>query len=265
MVNGTLAEHYDLYTGGGLGTTHNLPETQQLLGLYLGRVPREQVVDTVRAIAILQKEHGERKNRRQARWKYTLRRLGVDPVKAALRERFGIRLMEAEPQPIPEVRYHHGWHPEAGDHGHYYYGLPVENGRLRNLETAQMRTAVRRIVEELDLGVRVTPNQDLLLCHIPADRRGWVEQVLKEHGVNRPAWSLPGTKAFPQRSHSNSTQHSGLGIAALPLARPARLPPTGLERRATVPPACKERKGPSAPAGLSTMDASGRVLRDVGY
>lgn len=186
VVNGTLAEHYDLYTGGGLGTTHNLPETQQLLGLYLGRVPREQVVDTVRAIAILQKEHGERKNRRQARWKYTLRRLGVDPVKATLRERFGIRLMEAEPQPIPEVRYHHGWHPEAGGKGCYYYGLPVENGRLQNTTAAQMRTAVRKIVEQLDLSVRITPNQDLLLCHVPADRRGWVEQVLKEHGVNRP-------------------------------------------------------------------------------
>jgi sulfite reductase (ferredoxin) len=186
VVNRGVADHYDLYTGGGLGTTHNLPETKQLLGLYLGRVPREQVVDTVRAIAILQKEHGERKNRRQARWKYSLRRLGVDQVKAALRERFGVGLTEAEPQPIPEVRYHHGWHPEAGGKGCYYYGLPVQNGRLQNTETAQMRTAVRQIVEDLALGVRVTPNQDLLLCHIPADRREWVEQALKEHGVNRP-------------------------------------------------------------------------------
>jgi sulfite reductase (ferredoxin) len=186
VLNGPVAEHYDLYTGGGLGITHNLPETQQLLGLYLGRVPRDQVVEVVRAIVILQKENGERKNRRQARWKYTLRRLGVDNVKTALRERFGIRLMEAEPQPIPEVRYHHGWHPEAGGGGCFYYGLPVENGRLRNTGTARMRAAVRRIVEELDLGVRITPNQDLLLCHIPADRREWVEQALKEHGVNRP-------------------------------------------------------------------------------
>ncbi|MBI2294110.1 MAG: NADPH-dependent assimilatory sulfite reductase hemoprotein subunit [Betaproteobacteria bacterium] len=186
VVNGMLAEHYDLYTGGGLGTTHNLPETQQLLGLYLGRVPREQVVDTVRAIAILQKEHGERKNRRQARWKYTLRRLGVDPVKAALRARFGIRLMDAEPQPIPKIRYHHGWHPETGGGDRYYFGLPVEVGRLRNTDSVRMRAAVREIVETLDLGVRVTPNQDLLLCHVPAECRAWVEQVLRGHGVPLP-------------------------------------------------------------------------------
>ena len=174
VVNGQSAEQYDLYTGGGLGITHNQPETQQLLGIHLGRVPREQVVDTVRAIAILQKEHGERKNRRQARWKYTLRRLGADQVKAALRDRFSIRLTDARPQPVPEVRYHHGWHPEAGSEERYYYGLPVGNGRLQNTESARMRAAVRKIVEELNLGVRVTPNQDLLLCHVPAGRREWL-------------------------------------------------------------------------------------------
>jgi sulfite reductase (ferredoxin) len=69
VVNGGVAEAYDLYTGGGLGITHNQPATRQLLGLYLGRVPRAQVVETVKAIATLQKEHGERRDRRQARWR----------------------------------------------------------------------------------------------------------------------------------------------------------------------------------------------------
>ena len=42
VVNGARAEHYDLYTGGGLGVTHNHPDTQPLLGLYLGRIPRRR-------------------------------------------------------------------------------------------------------------------------------------------------------------------------------------------------------------------------------
>lgn len=101
VMNGGHAVLYDLCTGGGLGITHNQPQTRQLLGLYLGRVPREQVVEAVRGIALLQKEHGERKDRRQARWKYTIRRLGVDTVNALLRERFGVNLEDAEPQSIP--------------------------------------------------------------------------------------------------------------------------------------------------------------------
>jgi sulfite reductase (ferredoxin) len=189
VVAGASVEEYDLYTGGGLGITHNQPKTQQLLGLYLGRVPREQVVETAKALAILQKENGERKDRRQARWKYTLRRLGTDSVKQLLRDRFGVELRDAAPQPIPPIRLFHGWHREAGD-GSWFLGLPIENGRLADGGGAGRRTAVRRVVGELELGVRVTPNQDLLLCHVPEDRRAWVDGVLAEHGV--PAHSEIG-------------------------------------------------------------------------
>lgn len=186
VVEDGIAREFDLYTGGGLGITHNQPETRQYLGMYLGRIPRQQVVDAVRAIAILQKEHGERKDRRQARWKYTVRRLGVEPVKAMLRGRFGLRLTDAAPQPIPAVRYHHGWHREAGDGERYFFGLPVEAGRLQDADGERKRSAVRIVVARLGLGVRITPNQDLLLCHVPAARRGWVERVLAEHGIPLP-------------------------------------------------------------------------------
>ena len=65
-----------------MGATHNQPSTMPLLALHLGVVQRDQVVDTVRAIATIQREQGERRNRRAARWKYTIRRLGVSAVKA---------------------------------------------------------------------------------------------------------------------------------------------------------------------------------------
>ncbi len=182
IVNGTKATEYDLYTGGGLGVTHNQARTKQLLALYMGRIAREQVVDAVEAIATLQKENGERKDRSQARWKYTIRRMGVDNVKRELRERFGLEIKDTEPQPIPPVRYFHGWHREAGNDDLWFLGIFVENGRMLQ----DMRAAVRRVVTELDLGVRITPNQDLLLCHVPGDRRDWVDGVLAEHGVARP-------------------------------------------------------------------------------
>ncbi|MFQ5513242.1 MAG: NADPH-dependent assimilatory sulfite reductase hemoprotein subunit [Myxococcota bacterium] len=191
VIENGRAARYELYSGGGLGVTHNNPQTQALLGLYLGRIPREQVVETARAIAILQKENGERKNRRQARWKYTIRRLGVAQVKQMLRERFGLHLEDAEPQPVPPVRFFHGWHreatrPEAG--ARRFLGLPVLSGRLQDADGMCQKTAVRKIVSELGphgVGVRITGNQDLLLTHIPEERRDWVEGVLAEHGVPR--------------------------------------------------------------------------------
>ena len=77
--------------------THNQADTMPLLALYLGGVERGQVLDTVRAIATMQREHGERRNRRAARWKYTIRRIGLAAVKETLRERFGIALADAQP------------------------------------------------------------------------------------------------------------------------------------------------------------------------
>ena len=152
--------------------THNNPTTAPLLGLYLGRVRREQVVDATRALATLQKENGERKERRLARWKYTIRRLGVDAVKAELRGRFGIRLDDAPPAPLPPMRLHLGWNAQRD--GRSWYGLSVENGRLKGAQ----RRAVRAAVERLGCTVKLTPQQDLLLCDV-ADRAA-LERILDE-------------------------------------------------------------------------------------
>jgi sulfite reductase (ferredoxin) len=178
---------FDLWTGGGLGLSHNNPATRALLGLHLGRIPREQVVDAARAILLLQKEHGERKDRKQARWKYTMRRLGVEKVKAELRGRFQIRLEDAAPQPLAPLQLHLGWHEQRGGLG--YYGLSVENGRVR----PPLRRAVRAAVEELGLGVKLTPQQDLLLCDV-RDRAA-LERILDAHGAPR-AEKLPRARSL---------------------------------------------------------------------
>ncbi|MCP3983317.1 MAG: NADPH-dependent assimilatory sulfite reductase hemoprotein subunit [bacterium] len=174
-VDGT-GKVWELYTGGGLGLSHNNPNTAALLGLHLGRVRREQVVAACRAIVILQKENGDRKDRKQARWKYTIRRLGVDAVKTALRERFEIELEDSlEPAALPPMELHLGWHEQGG--GASYYGLSVASGRLKGAQ----RAAVREAVEQLGLSVVLTAQQDLLLCDV-RDRAA-LEAILGRHGL----------------------------------------------------------------------------------
>jgi sulfite reductase (ferredoxin) len=188
LTNGRAdGSEFDLWSGGGLGLSHNNPATQALLGLHLGRIPREQVVDTARAILLLQKEHGERKDRKQARWKYTIRRLGVEKVKAELRGRFQIPLEDAAPQPLAPLQLHLGWHEQRGGLG--WYGVSVESGRVR----PPLRRALRAAIEELDLGVTLTPQQDVLLCDV-RDRAA-LERILDAHGVPRPE-TLPRARSL---------------------------------------------------------------------
>lgn len=168
---------FDVYSGGGLGMTHNNPSTAPLLGLHLGRVRREQVVEVARSLAVLQKENGERKDRRLSRWKYTIRRLGVDAVRAELRDRFGIQLEDAAPAPLPPLRLYLGWNAQRD--GRSWYGLSVENGRLHGSQ----RAAVRAVVERLGATVKLTPQQDVLLCDV-SDRAA-LEAILDEHGARR--------------------------------------------------------------------------------
>jgi sulfite reductase (ferredoxin) len=141
-------------------------------------VAREQVVETARAILLLQKEHGERGDRRQARWKYTLRRLGIPAVRAAMRDQHGIALEDAEPVTLAPMQLHLGWHPQRGGLG--YYGISVENGRLAGAQ----RAAVREAVEKLGLSVVLTAQQDLILCDVR--ERAALEAILDAHGATRP-------------------------------------------------------------------------------
>ncbi len=171
-------EQWDVYTGGGLGMTHNNPKTAPLLGEPIGRVARAQVVAVCRGILTLQNENGERKERKQARWKYTLRRLGVPTVQKELRERFGIALEDASPVPIAPMELHLGWHAQRGGRG--YYGLSVENGRLKGGQ----RKAVREAVERLGCSVVLTAQQDLILCDAPDAAS--IERILDAHGATRP-------------------------------------------------------------------------------
>lgn len=184
VVNGgAVGEQYDFYAGGGLGVTHGMPQTRAYLAQYLGRIPRAQVVDATRAIAVLQKEHGERKDRRQARWKYTIRRIGLDFVKAELRGRFALELKDAAPQPLGPNNFWHGWHRELGE-GRAFLGIPVPSGRVKDTVSCRMRAGLAAVLAELpDVGVRITGNQDLVLTHIPDAKRDWVDVTLESHGV----------------------------------------------------------------------------------
>jgi sulfite reductase beta subunit-like hemoprotein len=177
-------DRFELYSGGGMGMTHNNPATMPLLAMHLGRIGRAQIVDAVRAIVTLQRDHGERKNRRAARWKYTIRRLGLDRVKRELRDRFGIALEDGDATVLPPVRDHLGWYPEAGAENRLYAGILIPFGRVKDHESIRYRTAIRQIVSAGEgIGVRITPNQHLILTHIPEARREFVEKTLSERAV----------------------------------------------------------------------------------
>lgn len=178
--NGKL-EGFNVLVGGGLGNTHNKPETFPRLADRLGYVPKEEVIDLLKDILSIQRDHGNRKNRMRARMKYLIDEWGLEKFHDEVADRFGRRLDDWRDVPDPELDLHEGWN-EQGD-GRYFYGLSVENGRIKDEDGFRLKTALRRVVETFEPGVRLTPNHDILLTDLREDDQEEVEKILHDHGV----------------------------------------------------------------------------------
>src|SRR5690606_8022888 len=114
----------------------------------------EQTVDVVTAVVKVQRDFGNREDRKQARLKYLIHRWGLEKFKAQVEEYYGGPLPAPEPDDVHGFNDHMGW-DEQGD-GRWFYGLNVENGRILDDDRQQMKTAFREICRSLNPGIRLT-------------------------------------------------------------------------------------------------------------
>ncbi|WNC86804.1 sulfite reductase, ferredoxin dependent [Thermosynechococcus sp. QKsg1] len=174
-------EGFNIYAGGGLGRTHNKEETFARMADEIGFVRAADVYEAVKAIVATQRDYGDRYNRRHARLKYLIHDWGVEKFKAKVEEYFGKPL---EPfRPLPPWRYQDflGWHPQ-GD-GKFFYGLSIANGRILDQGNFKLKSALKKIVKDFQLPLRVTPHQNLLLCDVSPDQQDAIQHILEQHGV----------------------------------------------------------------------------------
>jgi hypothetical protein len=108
----------------------------------------------------------------------------VEKFQRILSEYVGARLHEPRPVEVSGFDPHLGWHPQGN--GKWYYGLSIENGRVKDEGPLRLRSALRTLIERYRPEIRLTPLQDILLCGLEASARGEIEQALAGFGVLRP-------------------------------------------------------------------------------
>ena len=176
---------YNVAVGGGLGMTHNNARTYPRIATVIGSVPATDLVAVTEAVIRLQRDHGNRGDRRRARLKYVVDDMGVDWVRDTLAGYFGRQLDPVRAMPplaVPDLL---GWH-EQGD-GLAWLGIPVPSGRVDGPIRAALREAVARWSPE----PIVTPQQDILLANIAPSERAAVEAVFARHGVKLASAMTP--------------------------------------------------------------------------
>ncbi len=172
---------YNVLVGGGQGTTPAAVKTFPALGQRMAFVTPDRVVDVATAIVKVQRDFGNREDRKIARLKYLVHRWGLPRFKAKVEEYYGQPLADPEPEDVTGHNDHIGW-DQQGD-GRWFYGLNIENGRILDNDSMQLKSALRELCTRLEPGIRLTAHQSLLLTDIQPEQRDEVEAILRRHHV----------------------------------------------------------------------------------
>src|SRR5205085_2511389 len=173
---------YNLLAGGGMGKSHGNVQTFPRLADVIGFVRPQHLETMAKAVLTVHRDFGDRTNRKHARLKYVLEERGVEWFRKEVEARAGMPIEVARPFQFTKQGDLLGWHRQTN--GNHFLGLFVENGRVRDAEGYQLKTALRRVMEQFQPEVRLTASQNLLLVNIQSGQRQGIEQILSEHGVS---------------------------------------------------------------------------------
>jgi sulfite reductase (NADPH) hemoprotein beta-component len=182
IIKDNKLQGFNIAAGGGLSTTHGNPNTYARLATVLGFCDTEEkTLKAVYEIITIQRDFGNRSDRKQARLKYTIDRMGVDVFIAELEKRCGFALQPAKPYQFTTRQDYYGWHKNHEDK--WYYTVFVENGRVLDDEKAPIKTALLEVAKTGKANFRFTCNQNVILSDIlPADKKA-VEAILQQFGI----------------------------------------------------------------------------------
>lgn len=193
VEDGELAG-FNVVVGGGMGTTHGDPETYARLGDVIGRCAPQELVGVSEQVVRIQRDYGDRSNRKHARLKYTIADRGVDWFREELAKRRGRELAPAAPFELTHTGDRYGW--IEGEDGHWHYTLFIENGRIADRGGLEMMSALREIAARHRGEFRLTPNQNLTIADVaPADKDG-IDALLGKYGLGK------SRRHSPMRLHS---------------------------------------------------------------
>lgn len=172
---------FNVAIGGGMGMTHGDTSTYPQLAKVIGFCKPEQVYDVAEKIITIQRDYGNRSVRKNARFKYTVDRLGLENVKAELENRLGWKLEEAKPFKFDHNGDRYGW--VKGLQGKWHFTLFVQGGRIADIEGYSLKTGLREIAKVHTGDFRLTANQNLIIGSVSTQKKKKITELLEKYGL----------------------------------------------------------------------------------
>ncbi len=188
VENGKLIG-YNVLVGGGMGMTPANKKTFPAVAKRMAFCTPEQVIPVAEAIVKVQRDNGNRADRKLARLKYVIAEKGVEWFREQTEQYVGFRLQDCHPVDVTGVDDHIGWH-EQGD-GKLFLGINVENGRIKDEGDLRLKTGLRAILRKYGMDCRNTALQGIILCDIDPAHKADIDRLLAEHGIRgADQWTL---------------------------------------------------------------------------
>ncbi|MED4856916.1 assimilatory sulfite reductase (NADPH) hemoprotein subunit [Bacillus atrophaeus] len=192
---------FNVAIGGGMGMTHGDQATYPQLAKVIGFCKPEQMYDVAEKVITIQRDYGNRSVRKNARFKYTVDRLGVETVKAELENRLGWSLAEAKAFHFDHNGDRYGW--VKGVEGKWHFTLFVEGGRITDYDDYKLMTGLREIAKVHTGEFRLTSNQNLIISNVTSQNKDAISSLIEKYGLT------------DGRQHS-ALRRSSMACAALP-------------------------------------------------
>ncbi|MCY8857712.1 assimilatory sulfite reductase (NADPH) hemoprotein subunit [Bacillus atrophaeus] len=172
---------FNVAIGGGMGMTHGDQATYPQLAKVIGFCKPEQMYDVAEKVITIQRDYGNRSVRKNARFKYTVDRLGVETVKAELENRLGWSLAEAKAFHFDHNGDRYGW--VKGVEGKWHFTLFVEGGRITDYDDYKLMMGLREIAKVHTGEFRLTSNQNLIISNVTSQNKDAISSLIEKYGL----------------------------------------------------------------------------------
>ena len=172
---------FNVLVGGGLAMTHGDKLTYPRRADDFGYIPLDKTLDIAEAVVTTQRDWGNRVNRKNAKTKYTLDRVGIAVFKAEVEKRAGIKFEQSRHYEFTSRGDSFGW--VEGVDNKYHLTLFIENGRLLDTLNKPLKSGVAEIAKVHTGDFRMTANQNLIVAGVSEQDKAHIEQIARDFGL----------------------------------------------------------------------------------
>lgn len=173
---------FNVSVGGGLGMTHGDTQTYPQLARVIGFCKPDQVIDIAEKTVTIQRDYGNRVERKNARFKYTIDRLGLEWFKSELNDRLGWQLEKSRSYHFDHNGDRYGW--VKGNNGRWHLTLFIQSGRIKDTDDYQLMTGLREIAKIHTGDFRLSPNQNLIIGNVTSQKKRQIKELVEQYGLS---------------------------------------------------------------------------------